>query len=59
MFGFGCGNSVEISLLKVTVCGVASLLRADSSIFSAAQSLLRADLLLLRAEVTKTKEKRG
>ena len=65
MFGFGCGISVEISLLKVTVCGVASLLRADfllspavssilqadPSLFSAASSLLQADLLLLRAHL--------
>ena len=51
MFGFGCGISVEISLLKVTVCGVASLPRADFLLSPAVSSILQADLLLLRAHL--------
>ena len=51
MFGFGCGISVEISLLQVTVCGVASLLRAVLSLLRAVSSILQADLLLLRAHL--------
>ena len=56
MFGFGCGISVEISLLKVTVCSVASLpraasslLQADLSLFPAVSSLLQADPSLFSA----------
>ena len=50
MFGFGCGISVKILLLKVTARGVASLPRAAPSLLRAVSSILQADLLLLRAD---------